>query len=133
LLKTTSKEIEITGREFKATNLIWATVLLAISMTIGQILLKKAAMSVGVITDIRSLIDAMLSPWMLSALAIYISAVVYYTYILQRMPLTQAYILLLAAPLFVPLGAWLVFKEPISSRYLLGFVFVVSGLLLARS
>lgn len=48
-------------------------------------------------------------------------------YILTRVPLSQAYIFSILGSALVPLLAWMLFKEPMSWRFALGYALMLAG------
>lgn len=48
-------------------------------------------------------------------------------YILTRVPLSQAYVFSILGSALVPIFAWLIFKEPMSWRFALGYALMLAG------
>lgn len=106
--------------------IILASLVFAVSLGIGQLLFKLAA------GDVRSRLamswmDAALSPWLLSALALYAASTALWIYILAHAPLSRAYPFALLGAALVPLLARLVLNEPLPGQYLIGMVVVIVG------
>lgn len=70
----------------------------------------------------------MLSPWLVSAIVLYVASTALWLYILLQLPLSRAYPFALLGATLVPLLAWRVLGEALPGPYLLGLALVLAGL-----
>lgn len=108
-------------------------ILFGVALATGQILFKVAAMQTGPAGEQLSILKTLLTWPMLLALTIYGLSVILYTYLLQQVPLSRAYMFSLAASTVVPILALYLFKEPFNLRYLLGALLVFAGVIVSTS
>ena len=85
-------------------------------MSCGQILFKKTALSLAGERDpnivygvVEGFIRALSNPWLYLALIVYASATLFWLYILQRIPLPQAYPFTALAMVIVPIFSVIIF------------------------
>lgn len=104
-----------------------------ISLAAGQILFKVAANQVGPNGERLSIIRTLYTVPMISALFIYAIGVVLYTYLLQQVPLSRAYMFSLAASTVVPILAVYLFNEPFNFKYLVGAALVFLGVFISST
>jgi undecaprenyl phosphate-alpha-L-ara4N flippase subunit ArnE len=102
-------------------------------LTVGQVLFRRGATSAGKVTDLGSLLQLFLSPYIIAAVALYGGTTLLYVYTLQTVPLSRAYPFMALGFVLVPLAAVLVLHEPVSWRYFLGLALVLGGLYLSTS
>lgn len=103
----------------------------AVLLAAGQFLFKVSAVRWESKTDSSSPILALLSLPFFASLAIYGIATLLWIYVLRTAPLSKAYIFVLAGAVLVPIGANVVFKEPLSISFWFGFALILTGLFLA--
>lgn len=105
-------------------------VVFSVSLACGQMLFKWAALSAPGI-DGGPVAKTVLNGPLWAAFAWYGLTALLWFYILTRVPLSSAYLFSLAGSALVVLAAWLVFREPISTRFWLGYALMLGGLYLA--
>jgi len=93
----------------------------------GQFMFKFTAQSSPSLSSLQGLMSLALSPWLWIALTLYGTATILWIFILQRVPLSLAYPFSALGFIIVPLGAWLVFHEPLTLRYGLGVACILGG------
>lgn len=101
----------------------------ALLLAAGQFMFKFAAQNSPNLSSLQGFIGLALSPWLWIALTLYGAATVLWIFILQRIPLSLAYPFSALGFIIVPLGAWLVFHEPLTLRYGLGMALILGGLI----
>ena len=108
--------------------LILLTVLCVIGISLGQLLFKKAAMTLPVQAQ---LMDWIFNGWLIVALGLYAVTTVLWVWILRSAPLHLAYPFIELAFMFVPLIGWYFLGEPLHWQTLVGGGFIVVGVTLA--
>jgi drug/metabolite transporter (DMT)-like permease len=103
----------------------------ALAMPVGQLMFKTAAnrhnaMSGGVISRLLH------NPMLFGAFALYGASSLLWFYILTRIPLTQAYPIVILGGALVPLFAWIAFGEPLNWSIAFGYLLLLSGLALVQ-
>ena len=93
----------------------------------GQLLFKKAAISVPAVDWVSALIPLAKNVCVWSALLLYGVAVVLWIVILQKIPLSTAYPFTALCFIIVPLAATLFFQEPYSLKTLAAAVLILGG------
>ena len=103
-------------------------------MSCGQILFKKTALSLSSNKDpnivygvVDGFIKALSNPWLYCALAVYAIATCFWLYILQRIPLSQAYPFTAVAMIIVPIFSVIIFGDKLSYSYWMGAILIISG------
>ncbi len=101
--------------------------LCVIGLSIGQVLFKKSA-------NILKTLDA---PWkilfeisFISALAVYGVTTLMWVWALQHVSLSRAYMIMALAFVIVPTLGHYVFDEPLTMRFGLGVLLIISGVVL---
>lgn len=100
----------------------------AVIMPVGQILFKTAAIHQARLEGPLLWRLATNVP-LICAFAWYGATALFWFYILTRMPLSIAYSFSLLGSALVPLLAALVFKEPLTWRFAVGYALMLSGFL----
>jgi drug/metabolite transporter (DMT)-like permease len=95
------------------------------SICAGQILFKMVAMRAN---EHQTYFDPSVIMLLAVALAVYGSATLIWIRVLQTVPLAVAYMFMSLSFVFVPLMAVLVFREPVSTRFVIGAMMIVIGL-----
>ena len=108
-------------------------IIFGISLASGQILFKIAATQSSPAGEQLTVVRTLVTWPMLLALVIYGLSVVLYTYLLQQVPLSRAYMFSLAASTIVPILAVYLFDEPFNLRYLFGALLVLAGVIISTS
>lgn len=108
-------------------HLLVACIVFSSSLAVGQLLFKLAS------GDLKqklptAWLEALLSPWLVSAILLYVASTALWLYILSHMPLTRAYPFTLLGATLVPLLAWRLLGEPLPGMYVLGMAVVLAGL-----
>lgn len=112
---------------------ISALVLFAVALACGQILFKAAAQSIkGPIGfDAQTLFQLLSNRFLLLGLAIYVFAALYWVLLLRETDLNKAYLVVALALVLVPLAGTFLFREPFSTRLVIGIVVILIGLAVA--
>jgi drug/metabolite transporter (DMT)-like permease len=103
--------------------------LFAIALAVGQLMFKFAAAEISAAPTWRA---ALLSNWLLGALALYALTTALWIFILMQMPLSRAYPFALLGAAIVPVLAYFVLSEPISPLYVGGMAAMIVGLALIQ-
>jgi drug/metabolite transporter (DMT)-like permease len=106
--------------------------LVAISLSIGQLLFKSAGLAVQGRPLVSALLALFLLPTFYVALSIYGVATLMWIYVLSRVPLTEAYPWIMAATVSVPLIGRFYFDERVGPTFWIGIALVALGLLLTQ-
>lgn len=104
-----------------------------LSLAAGQILFKIAASQKTIDGQQLGLFSTLFTWPMILALILYGMTVLLYVFLLQQVPLSRAYMFSMGASTIVPILALVIFKEPITSRYLVGAGLVIVGVILSTS
>ena len=108
-----------------------AAVLVAVCLSAGQLLFKKAALSIGETTATLELIKQFVfNSWLIAGVALYLLTTVAWVLLLRTAPISVVYPVTGLSFLLVPLAGHLVFGEAYSSRLLLGGVLICAGIAL---
>ena len=111
-------------------NIDYFYLLLCVSgMSVGQLLFKKAALSMPVF----SLPEIFKNSWFLLAIGLYGITTLGWVWILRFIPLSLAYPMMSLAFVLVPMLAWRVWGEPLHWRTWAGSGLIVAGVALAGS
>lgn len=106
---------------------IVAILVVVLALAVGQLLFKATAMAWA--AD-RTLFSVRVLSRLLPSLAIYGFATLAWIWVLQTVPLRTAYPFMALAFAFVPLGAYLVFKETVTLTYWIGTLFIMAGVVI---
>ena len=98
----------------------------------SELLMKKGAVAVENATGNVSLfgVPALTSGWTWCGIVTYILSFVSWIYVLRFVPLAVAYAMINLDHVLIPLGAWAVLGEKISTRRGIGILIVLLGLYL---
>ena len=102
--------------------------MVAASIAGGQVLFKLASVAWNRADGAGDPLAFLLSAPLIGALATYGISAFAWIFVLRSVPLSRAYVFILMGAAVVPLLAWGVFKEPLTPRYLMGFVLILVGL-----
>lgn len=102
--------------------------LFVVMISSGQLLFKKAALTAGTITSIADLRHLATNGWLWLALVIYGAATVMWIPILQRVPLSTAFLFNALCFVIVPVSAAMIYAESIGWRHVIGIALIVAGL-----
>jgi len=105
-------------------NLFFLCVGFGVSLAIGQILFKAAALAIDPGAG------TFLSPALFAAVGLYGCTTIVWIFILTKLPLNVAYPFSLLGSALVPILAYIFFGEIITSKMMVGLAMVVVGLLL---
>jgi drug/metabolite transporter (DMT)-like permease len=114
----------------------WRTVgLLTVAFILasGQMLFKIAADRLVMGQGPLSLAISFVTRPMLVALVLYGIATVLWVYLLHGLPLSRAYPFIGLVFAFVPLMSWLVFRDGLDGRYVVGLALMLAGLYLVST
>lgn len=109
----------------KATVITMAAVVV-LALAIGQVLFKIAASRGGIF-------DILVSPWLWMGMLLYGSVTVLWLLLLREVDLSRAYPLVAVTYVLVPLLSVLLLGEKIGTRYALGVILIVTGVLLTTT
>jgi drug/metabolite transporter (DMT)-like permease len=103
-------------------------ILCTIAISAGQLLFKKAGIE---IQETGNFISCRLSIIMGVAITIYGLTTLLWISLLRQVDLHKAYIFMALSFLLVPIGSHFIFREHITTGYLIGAIIVVIGLIIA--
>ncbi|WP_313084427.1 EamA family transporter [Pulveribacter sp.] len=106
------------------------TILCVIGISVGQILFKKAALS---IIDASQWQDWALNGWLISALVLYGITTLVWIWVLRHAPLHLAYPFMALAFIIVPVLGRLLLSEPMHFKTLVGGLLILVGITVAAS
>jgi undecaprenyl phosphate-alpha-L-ara4N flippase subunit ArnE len=110
---------------------MWAALLLyAAILSTGQLLFKKASISISTLAGFGDLRHLVFNVWLWIAFILYSSASVLYVVILQRVPVSTAVLFNALCFVLVPLGATMIFGEALGWRHAIGIALIVAGLVI---
>ena len=108
-------------------------VIVALTVAVGQVLLKYGAGLVPPINSVAGAIKLFAQPVIIGALALYGFGAILWIVTLQHVPLTTAYPFIALSFALTPLAAIIVLHEPVDSRYFVGIALILSGIYLASA
>jgi undecaprenyl phosphate-alpha-L-ara4N flippase subunit ArnE len=94
----------------------------------GQVLFKVTANRLSLIEDVQQKIFGLLGWDTFFAACLYSLATLYWSYILQRVPLSLAYPFVAVGFVLVPAASFLFFDEVLSVKYFAGAVLIAIGI-----
>ena len=103
--------------------------LCVLAIATGQVLFKAASDRIETLWSVLNNGPAL--AFLIGAFAIYFVAALGWVVVLQRLPLSTAYLLMAVPFLLVPVAAHLIFGEPISVRLAVGSAVVAAGIWIA--
>jgi undecaprenyl phosphate-alpha-L-ara4N flippase subunit ArnE len=106
-------------------------IVVPVILAIGQVLFKLASSSFSAFSYGSFRLLAV-NPYLLAALALYGGATVLWLYVLSRVKLGHAYPFIALTFVIVPILAHFILGETFGSRYVLGLMLVVLGVLLCQ-
>lgn len=101
------------------------------TLAIGQLLFKTVAVRLGDRGFLTLLDDPKTLMIFISSLALYGFATIGWIWGLRQVPLSTAYLFMSLAFVLVPLAAWFVLGEPISTRFIMGTALIIVGIVVA--
>jgi multidrug transporter EmrE-like cation transporter len=101
----------------------------AVALPSGQMLFKYAAIFHERSREPVLLLRVLQNLPLWGAFTWYGITALFWFYILTRIPLSTAYTCSILGSALVPLMAWVVFKEPLGPRFLLGYALMMTGFL----
>ena len=102
--------------------------LCVLCLAIGQLLFKKAAVTLPATLSVAALLS---NGWLIASLILYALTTFGWVWILRHAPLHLAYPFMGLAFLVVPVLAWLFLGEPLHWRTLAGGTLIMAGVALA--
>ena len=102
----------------------------SLMLSLGQILFKFSAKSMPSLLSVEGMKAAMVNLWLWAALVLYGLATVLWIVILQKIPLSKAYPFVALGFAVVPIAAHFLFGEPLSFKYAVGSLLIMSGIYL---
>jgi len=106
------------------------TLLCVLCIATGQLLFKKAAVTLPATFSVSALL---LNGWLITSLILYALTTLGWVWILRHAPLHLAYPFMGLAFLIVPVLAWLFLGEPLHWRTLAGGALIMAGVVLAST
>jgi len=106
-------------------------IIVVATLAIGQLLFKTVGVRLGDKGFSALLHDRQTLMIFLSSLALYGVATLGWIWGLRQIPLSTAYLFMSLAFVLVPLAAWLVLGEPISTRFMYGTALIIIGIVVA--
>jgi len=103
------------------------------SMVIGNLLFKASSGHVVAEQGVLRLVQSLLSWQFILALSFYALSTLCWVLLLRQMPLSRAYPFMALSFAILPILSFLVFREPLTPRYLVGMVLFLSGLFLVAT
>ena len=103
------------------------------SMVIGNLLFKASSEHLVVEQGALRLVQSLLTWQMILALFFYAMSTLCWVLLLRQMPLSRAYPFMAMSFAILPIFAFLLFKEPLTPRYLVGMLMFLSGLFLVAT
>lgn len=100
----------------------------AFGMTAGQLMFKAASIDSGKNYGNNFLLSLMANGWFLTAAALYGALTLLWVWILTVVPLSRAYPFVVLSFVLTPLGAALLFGEPLTTNYAIGMALIIIGL-----
>jgi drug/metabolite transporter (DMT)-like permease len=100
------------------------------SLAFGQVAFKSAAEAWRRKAEFDSTVFSFISPQLIGAFLLYGATAFLWLYILRDMSLSRAYTFSLLGSAIVPIMAFLIFHEPLTARFFVGFVLVLFGVFL---
>ncbi|RYH47853.1 MAG: hypothetical protein EON54_16165 [Alcaligenaceae bacterium] len=101
------------------------TILCVMGISIGQMLFKKAAMSIGNTTSWQ---EWAFNFWLISAFLLYGVTTLAWVWVLRHAPLGLAYPFMGLAFIIVPCLGWLFLGEPMRASTLAGGLLILAGI-----
>ncbi|QXL84442.1 hypothetical protein [Comamonas sp. NLF-1-9] len=101
------------------------TLLCVLGISLGQVLFKKAALSLA---DTNELMNWISNSWLLAAIILYGVTTVVWIWVLRQAPLHLAYPFMALAFILVPLLAKLLLNEPIHAQTFVGGTLILVGI-----
>ena len=114
---------------------VWSLVsLLSIPLLIavGQVLFKQASRTGGLLGG-HPLLGMLSNPFLIAALALYLTASLWWVAVLRTTSLSHAYAFMALSFLYVPVMSWLVLGERFGWRTAVAFVLILAGIALAAT
>ncbi len=102
-----------------------------LSICIGQIFFKVAAMTMGPIKNLTSLCRQIINPYLIAAVSVNIGTVFLWVWLLSEVPLKKAYPLMGLVFVIVPLLSRIFFGERIELKAILGGLIIIMGVYLS--
>lgn len=100
----------------------------AVFMAVGQIAFKFTSLGIGGNDSLReAALKLPFSPWFWATGLIYALSMVYWIWVLARVPLSIAYPIAMLSLALVPLFSWLLFSEALSLKYWVGVGLMLGG------
>ena len=112
-------------------NLVGLAVFTAV-LAVGQLLFKKAGLSVRGLTLTEGLLNLAQLPAFYAAIALYGLSSLLWVWLLSRVTLMQAYPWVAAGVIIVPLLSAAVYGERVNATYWLGTLLIVAGILVTQ-
>ncbi|WP_182120436.1 EamA family transporter [Acidovorax sp. FHTAMBA] len=104
-----------------------ATIACVFGISLGQVLFRKAALSLSVTPSAS---EWLFNTWLIAALVLYAITTVGWVWVLRHAPLSMAYPVMGLAFLIVPCLSWLFLGEPIRVPTLIGGALILAGIAL---
>lgn len=113
------------------TNAQLASIFIVVSaMVAGQLLFKLSSEHIVVGQGVPRFLLSLVTWQFLLAMVFYSVSTLLWVLLLKHVPLSRAYPFMALSFVILPLAAYLIFKEPVSMRYVVGLIFFMTGLFL---
>ncbi|MEM6811243.1 MAG: hypothetical protein AAF549_02130 [Pseudomonadota bacterium] len=86
---------------------------------------KFVAMNSPDLNNFTNILTLFTNAWFWGAMAIYTCTTLLWINILQSVPLSIAYPFIALGFIFVPMGAYFIFQEPLSIKYVIGVLLIL--------
>ena len=103
------------------------------AMVIGQILFKTSSEHLVAEQGALRLVQSLLTWHFILALFFYALSTVFWVLLLRQVPLSRAYPFMALSFAILPVLSFVLFKEPLTPRYLVGMLLFLSGLFLVAT
>ena len=100
-------------------------------LALGQVFFKRAALSISQVDVGQYLVSLFLSIDFWIAALLYAAGIVFWVWVLQRVPLTIAYVFSALSYVVTPFLAYYFFNETLSIRYVVGVLIIILGIIIA--
>ena len=101
------------------------------SLAVGQILFKLVSLQIKSLYDLSGNVRA--AALLAGAFALYAASTATWVMVLQKLPLSHAYLFMSFGFFLVPLLSFLILGEPITTRFMIGTATIIVGVILAAT
>lgn len=105
----------------------------AFAMALGQILFKKASLSLNGESGMPMMISMVSNMYFIAGICLYAGATILWVVVLKDIKLVHAYPFVALGFVLVPIAAHFVFGEALGVRYALGSTLILAGIFLSTT